>query len=398
MNPFSVYSLPDFNNTELAFKAKSDAQLKQALRLFKVIDSPLLASIGPKLMTFSFSIGLPIENVVKKSLFDQFCGGISIKDTVTTSETLFQYGIKTILDYSVEGEKNQAGFDLTMQEIIESLKHGGKTESVAFTACKITGLASFDLLAKIQANVQLTPVEITAWENAKKRVEAICQAAVANDTPVFIDAEESWIQETIDDLAEDMMEKYNQSKPLIYTTIQLYRHDRLDYLRNLIRRSENKRYFLGVKLVRGAYMEIEAERALSFSYSNPIQPNKAATDRDYDFALELCVENLDHVAFCAGTHNEKSSLKLAEMMREKFIPKNHPHILFAQLYGMSDHISFNLSHEGFNVAKYLPYGPVKAVMPYLIRRANENTSISGQSGRELVLLKKENQRRKKSSS
>ncbi|MBX7243584.1 MAG: proline dehydrogenase family protein [Bacteroidia bacterium] len=395
MNSFSEYSLPDFNNTELAFKARTDAQLKQALRLFQMIDSPLLANIGPKLMIYSFEIGLPIENIVKKTLFQQFCGGTSIENTVPASEAMYKYKVKTILDYSVEGEKNETGFDETCREIIATLVHGGKTESVAFTACKITGLASFDLLAKIQANVQLTPVEVMAWEKVKERVEAICNASVENNTPVFIDAEESWIQETIDALAESMMEKYNTTKPLIYTTVQLYRHDRLNYLKELIRRSENRKYFLGVKLVRGAYMEKEAERAASFSTRNPIQKSKEDTDRDYDFALELCMEHLHHVAICAGTHNENSSIKLAEMMREKSIPKNHPHILFAQLYGMSDHISFNLSHHGFNVAKYLPYGPVKAVMPYLMRRAQENTSISGQSGRELTLLKKENRRRKK---
>lgn len=394
MNVFSDYTLPDFDNTELAFKAKGDAQLKQALRLFQLIDSPLLASIGPKLMIYSFEIGLPIENIVKKTLFQQFCGGTSIENTLPASDAMYKYGVKTILDYSVEGEKNEKSFDETCQEIIATLVHGGKTESVAFTACKITGLGSFDLLAKIQANVQLTPLEVMAWEKVKERVESICKASLENDTPVFIDAEESWIQDAIDTLAESMMEKYNKSKPLIYTTVQLYRHDRLDYLKGLIRRSDARNYFLGVKLVRGAYMEKEGERASVFSTQNPIQKSKIDTDRDYDFALELCVENLHHIAFCAGTHNEQSSLKLAEMMREKAIPKNHPHILFAQLYGMSDHISFNLAHHGFNVAKYLPYGPVRSVMPYLMRRAQENTSISGQSGRELTLLKKEQKRRK----
>lgn len=387
--------IPDFNDTLHAFSAKDNAQLKTSLWLFRMIDSPLLATWGPKMMNMAFSLGLPIESLVKKTLFQQFCGGTSLEDTIPTSEKLFQYGVKTILDYSVEGEKTETGFDATGKEIIATLVHGGKNDAVAFTACKVTGLGSFDLLAKKQANVQLTPAEILAFEKIKERLDAICQAAVENDTPVFIDAEESWIQTTIDELAEEMMEKYNSTKPLIYTTVQLYRHDRLQYLRELIRRSKSKNYFLGVKLVRGAYMEKEGEHAAEIGYPNPIQPSKAATDRDYDAASTLCLDNIEHVAICLGTHNEESSRMIAVLLEERNIPHNHPFILFAQLYGMSDHISFNLAHNGYNVAKYLPYGPVKAVMPYLMRRANENTSIAGQSGRELVLLKQEMKRRGK---
>lgn len=395
MNSTKAYSLPDFNNTELAFKSKSDKELNAALWLFRAVASPFLANFGPKMLNFAFEMNLPFaESIAKKTLFNQFCGGTSIADTRSSSEKMFRYGVKTILDYSVEGEKNEASFEATCEEIIQTLIHGGKTESVAFTACKLTGLAKFDLLAKIQANVQLTPIEVVEWEKVKERVDRICRASVENKTPVFIDAEESWIQDSIDMLAESMMEKYNTDFPYIYTTLQLYRHDRIAYLRELIRKSENKNYMLGVKLVRGAYLEKETARAIEFSYLNPIQPTKEATDRDYDFAIELCLENIERVAFCAGTHNEKSSLKLAEMMREKMLPQNHPHILFAQLLGMSDHLSYNLSAHGFNAAKYLPYGPVKSVMPYLIRRANENTSIAGQSGRELVLLKQEVSRRK----
>jgi proline dehydrogenase len=353
--------IPDFNDTLHAFSAKDNAQLKTSLWLFRMIDSPLLATWGPKMMNMAFSLGLPIESLVKKTLFQQFCGGSSLEDTIPTSQKLFQYGVKTILDYSVEGEKTEAGFDATGKEIIATLVHGGKNEAV---------------------------------EKIRARLDAICQAAVANDTPVFIDAEESWIQTTIDELAEEMMEKYNSDKPLIYTTVQLYRHDRLQYLRELIRRSKSNNYFLGVKLVRGAYMEKEGEHAAEIGYPNPIQLNKAATDSDYDAASTLCLDNIEHVAICLGTHNEESSRMIAALLEERNIPHNHPFILFAQLYGMSDHISFNLAHNGYNVAKYLPYGPVKAVMPYLMRRANENTSIAGQTGRELLLLKQEMKRRK----
>lgn len=388
-------SIPDFNNTELAFQTKNNAQLKQALWLFRMIDSPILANIGPKLMTWAFEWNLPVETLAKKTLFDQFCGGISLQDTVKASTFLYEKGkVKTILDYSVEGEKSEKGFDATCEEIVATLVHGGKYASVAFTACKITGLADFDLLAKIQANVQLAPAEVYAFERVKERLTMICEAAQANDTPIFIDAEESWIQDTIDMLAEEVMEKYNVRKPLIYTTVQLYRHDRLHYLTQLIARSKAKNYLLGVKLVRGAYMEKEAKRAEEMGYPNPIQPNKTATDRDYNASLTLCVDNIQHVAICAGSHNEESCRYLYELMSERNMPNGHSHILFAQLYGMSDHISFNLAHSGYHVAKYLPYGPVKAVMPYLMRRANENTSIAGQSGRELILLKKEVSRRR----
>jgi proline dehydrogenase len=387
-------SLPDFNNTELAFRAKSNAQLRQTYWLFRMIDSPFLASVGPKLMLKAFEWHLPVETIAKKTLFGQFCGGISIKDTTSSSEYLYKYGVKTILDYSVEGEKTEKGFDETCEEIIATLVHGGKVESVAFTACKVTGLGEFNLLAKMQMEGDISSEQYEAYKRVEARLERICQAAKDNDTPVFIDAEESWIQDTIDVLAEKMMEKFNTEKPLVYTTAQLYRHDRLKYLENLIAESRKKGYKLGVKLVRGAYLEKENERAAKYVYATPMQPNKAATDKDYNAALKLCVQNLDNVAICAGSHNEQSALILTELMQEANIPNNHSHILFAQLYGMSDHISFNLAHHGYLVAKYLPYGPVKAVMPYLMRRAQENTSISGQSGRELTLLEKEVKRRR----
>lgn len=389
-------SFPDFNNTELAFQAKNNGQLRTTYWLFRLIDVPLLANVGPKIMDWAFSVHLPISGIVKKTLFQQFCGGTSIADTVQTSRQLFKYGVRTILDYSVEGEKNEQGFDATCAEIIATLVHGKKTEEVAFTACKLTGLARFDLLAKVQANVQLSPAEVMEFERVRERIQKICAAAVANQTPIFIDAEESWIQNTIDALAEEMMETHNREKPWIYTTVQLYRHDRLKYLTELIRRSERTGYVLGVKLVRGAYMEKEAAHAAEIGYPNPIQPDKASTDRDYDAAALLCLEHIAHVATCLGSHNEQSALKMCHAMQEKGIAPDHPHILFAQLYGMSDHISFNLAHHGYQVAKYLPYGPVKAVMPYLMRRAQENTSIAGQSGRELMLVQQEVRRRKKS--
>lgn len=384
----------DFNNTQLAFQAKSLAQLKRTYWLYQMVDSPFLTKIGPPLLVTAFKLHMPIERLVRKTLFELFCGGVSIKDTITTSQMLYKYGIYTILDYSVEGEKNEQGFDSTKEEIIATLKHGRRHKEVAFSACKLTGLARMELMEKVQNREKLTEKENGNFEKLKQRLDEICQAAVAAQTPIFIDAEDSWIQGTIDQLAEEMMQKYNREKPLVYTTVQLYRWDRLQYLQNLIQESEQKGYILGVKLVRGAYLEKERERSAEMGYKDPIQPNKVSTDRDFDEALRLCVDHIDHVAICAGSHNEKSNYLLTEFMKAKGLKNDHPYICFAQLLGMSDHISFNLAYAGYRVAKYLPYGPVKAVMPYLIRRAEENTAIAGQSSREVELLKRELRRRK----
>ena len=385
---------PDFDNTRLAFQAQSDQELRRSYLLMRLVDSPFLTKIGPPLLNFAFRIRLPIKGIVRKTLFDHFCAGESLEESATTTNHLERYGVQTILDYAVEGEKTEAGFDATLEELIATLEHGSRHEAVAFTACKLTGLASIELMEKIQRRDPLTKSEQASYDRVKERLQKLAQASEQYQTPIFIDAEESWFQDVVDECAETLMRQYNQNKPLIYTTVQLYRHDRLAYLEQLIEDSRQQGYYLGVKLVRGAYMEKEGERAEEQDYPTPIQPNKAATDRDYDLALELCMQHIDHVAICAGTHNEASTLKLSQLMTEKGLPPNHPHVLFAQLQGMSDNISFNLAHAGYNTAKYLPYGPVKAVLPYLIRRAQENTAIAGQSSREVELLKKERRRRK----
>ena len=394
----------DFSNTELAFKAKTNVQLKKAYWLFKMIGIPWINSVGPPMLSWALRIGLPVKGLVKKTLFEVFCGGESLEETAATSEYLFKFNVRTILDYSVEGKKNEEGFDKTANEIVETLLHGGAHEEVAFSACKITGYAAIDLLEKVQNLIRggmplsegLTETELAAFERVRARVDKICQTAVAQKTPVFIDAEESWMQDTIDMLAEEMMEKYNGENAWVATTVQMYRWDRLEYLNKLVAESKAKGYQLGVKVVRGAYLEKETERAEEMGYKNPMQPDKASTDRDYDEALRVCIDNIEHVHLCAGTHNEESSFLLTQLMKEKGLPNDHSHVLFSQLLGMSDHISFNLGHAGYNTAKYLPYGPVKAVMPYLIRRANENTSVAGQSGRELQLLSTEFRRRRRS--
>ncbi len=394
MNAPSEGGKLNFRNTEFAFAHKSDRELKRTFRLFKMIDSPFLTKIGPPLVTFALKLRLPIIGLIKKTIFDIFCGGVSLEDTRHRSEELFKNGAYTILDYSVEGKNTEESYDATRDEIIRTIKQGAKHEAVAFSAMKVSGIADSGILTKLDAGETLSAEEQAALERGKARLEAICSVSEELGQPVFIDAEESWFQDAIDAWAEEMMAKYNRSKAVIYTTTQMYRHDRLAYLKALIARSKADGYVLGVKVVRGAYIEKENNRAAEKNYPTPMQPNKPATDAAYDAALVECIENIEHVAICAGTHNEKSSALLAQLVDEKGIPHDHPHVLFAQLLGMSDHISFNLAHHGYRAAKYLPYGPVKEVLPYLFRRADENTSIAGQSSREVELLRLEVKRRK----
>ncbi|GAB4407094.1 MAG: proline dehydrogenase family protein [Bacteroidia bacterium] len=384
----------DFDNTALAFEARSDAQLRRDHQLFRLIDAPLLTRLGSPLLAAALRLHLPVQGLIRHTLFSLFCGGESLEETGRTSAYLDRFHVKTILDYAVEGERSIAGFDKTRDEIRVAIRHAGQHDAVAFTSCKLTGLGSIDMMTRMQTGEPLGTEDQQAYQRLRKRMYDLADAARDARTPIFIDAEESWIQDTIDGLAEELMATYNREVPLIFTTLQLYRHDRLDYLRRLIADSSARGYVLGVKLVRGAYLEKENRRAAKMGYPTPMQPNKAATDRDYDAALAHCIEHIDHVAVCAGSHNEQSALHLTRLMQERGLPPDHPHVWFAQLLGMSDHISFNLSHAGYNVAKYLPYGPIRAVMPYLIRRAEENTSVAGQSGRELSLLRKELKRRR----
>jgi proline dehydrogenase len=383
----------DFSNTQFAFAYKSDAELKRTYSLFKKLDSRFLSRVGPPLVTLALKLRLPVEGMIRRTIFDVFCGGTSLEGTTPRSRELYQNHVATILDYSVEGSNTEESFDATRDEIIRTLRHAAVDDAVAFSAMKVTGIADFDLLARMDAGRSLDAEEKEAMARAKARLDAICKVAAELQQPVFVDAEESWIQRTIDTWTEEMMGTYNRERPIVYQTVQMYRRDRLAYLKELIEKTRSQGHFIGIKVVRGAYLEKENDRAMELGYQSPIQPNKAATDRDYNAALRLCMGNLDRVAICAGTHNEESSALLAVMIDEKGIPRDHPHVLFAQLLGMSDHISFNLAHHGYRAAKYLPYGPVKSVLPYLFRRAAENSSIAGQSSRELELLRREMRRR-----
>ncbi len=382
-----------FDNTEIAFKAKSTSDLQKSYWLFKLVGNNFLVKLGPALLNISFFLRLPIKSLIKSTIFEQFCGGESIKDCEKRIQSLARYNVNTILDYSVEGSSSKENFDLTASEIIRTIERAKDDENIPFAVFKTSGLARIELLEKISTNSTLNEKEKIEFELLKDRVKLICQKAYDLEVRIFIDAEESWIQNAIDDLATSMMRIYNTEKAIVYNTLQMYRWDRIAFLKQSYADAENGNYYLGLKIVRGAYMEKERERAAELGYSSPIQKDKESCDKDYDLALAYCINHIDKIAICAGTHNEKSSLKLIDLMRENNILKDDNRVYFSQLLGMSDHISFNLANEGYNVVKYMPYGPVKLVMPYLIRRAQENTSISGQTGRELSLIIKERNRR-----
>lgn len=384
----------DFDELEIAFRAKTDEALKKRHFIFSVMQWPWLVTVGTSLTKFALAARLPVKGLIKRTIFNMFCGGETLDGCQRSSHELAAFGIGAIFDYSVEGEKTEHGFDQTTNEILRTIERAGEMEYIRFAAFKVTGLASFDLLAKIHAGEKLSKEEQAAYDRVFDRVDRICRLAYEKDVSVLIDAEETWIQKPIDELSLKMMSIYNREKALIYYTFQMYCHKMLDNLKNLHQHAIDNGYRLGAKLVRGAYMEKERARAEEKGYEDPIQPNKEATDRDYDLAVRYCVEHIHQIGLFSGSHNEASNYKLTLVMDELGLQKNDHRIFFGQLYGMSDHISFNLANAGYNVIKYVPYGPLKATMPYLIRRANENTSVKGQSGRELSLVKKEVARRK----
>jgi len=383
-----------FDNTEIAFKHYNNAALNRAYWLFKAINSNFLVKIGPPMTNFAMKIGLPIKGIIKATIFRHFCGGETIRECENTIQTLHAGGVGTILDYSVEGEEEEHVFDETRDEIIRTVKRATKEVAIPITVFKITGVGRFGLLEKLDTKQTLTEAEQQEWQKVQDRVRAICQKAFDAGVPIMIDAEETWIQDTIDHLALEMMRKFNREKIIIYNTYQMYRHDKLQSLKDDHAVAVKEGFILGAKLVRGAYMEKEHKRAAEMGYPSPIQPDKQAADLDYDAALAFCTDNVDTLAIVAGTHNESSCRLLANLMDKKGINHNNPHVYFSQLLGMSDNLSFNLANAKYNVAKYVPYGPIKAVLPYLFRRAQENTSIAGQMGRELSLIIKEQKRRK----
>ena len=383
-----------FNNTATAFALKSDTELDRAYFLFKMIDNQPLVRIGTAVTNFALKAHLPVEGLIRATVFDHFCGGISEDDCLKVVDKMYTKGVSSVLDYSVEGKEDESCFDEAVEITLKTIDFAQEKKSIPFAVFKPTGFGRFELYEKIGEGTALSNDEQSEWNRVGDRFDTVCKAAFDKDVALLIDGEESWMQDAADNLVEKMMRKYNQQKAIVFNTLQLYRWDRLDYLKKLHQRAISDNFFIGMKLVRGAYMEKEHKRAEEKGYPTPICASKEATDKNYDEAVIYMMEHLDKMSIFAGTHNEISSYKLMELQQKNNINKSDNRVWFGQLYGMSDNISYNLSKEGFNVAKYLPFGPVKDVMPYLIRRAEENTSVAGQTSRELTLLKTERDRRK----
>ena len=384
----------DFQDTATAFADKSDSQLNEKYRLFKMLNSPLLNALGSTAARFALSLGLPVKGLIKATIFEQFCGGETIEECEKTIETLGRSHIGTILDYSVEGKATEDDFDNTKDEIIRTIRRAKDDPNIPFAVFKVTGIAPLGTLERLSAKKKLDAKSQAKSERIHNRVNEICEYAYSVRQPVFIDAEDSWIQDAIDRLAIEMMEKYNREQPIVFNTIQLYRTDRLQYLKDTRRQAKLDGYIMAAKLVRGAYMEKERERAKELGYPSPIHATRAGTDADYNVAIKYCIRHFIDMAFVVATHNEESTQLVATLMQENGIAADHPNIFFSQLYGMGDNISYVLAKHGYNVSKYVPYGPVAESIPYLIRRARENSSAAGQVSRELEMIAKELKRRR----
>jgi proline dehydrogenase len=410
-----MYRMPDntslsFENTENAFEYKTSKQLKKADFLFSTMGYGWLVKIGTRITPWAIKIGLPIQKIIRNTIFDQFVGGETLQETARVADKLEEFHVQVILDYGVEGgDYGEDEKDHARDEFIRVINYAATQKNIPFMSIKVTGLARFSLLEQMDAAMtaatgtlisryekvvaELNAAEQAEWQRVYERMMLICKTAAEKNTGVLIDAEETWIQDPVDALATVMMDQFNQTKAVVYNTAQLYRHDRLQFVKDCLAAAEKRNFILGIKLVRGAYMEKERKRAEEMNYSSPIQATKENSDHDFNAAVEFSLSNINRIATIVASHNEQSNLLAAKLLDEKGLPHHHPHVHFSQLYGMSDHITFNLAKAGYGVSKYLPFGPIKDVVPYLMRRAQENSSVSGQTGRELLLIKKEMKRR-----
>jgi proline dehydrogenase len=403
------YPVISFDNTEFAFEYKASKQLKKARFLFSMMGKPWLVKIGTRLAPWSIKMGLPVKDIIRKTIFSQFVGGETLEQTAQVAKKLSEYHVQVILDYGVEGKEGEENFDHACDEFIRVINYAGTQPNIPFMSVKVTGFARFGLLEKLDVMMNsgeatlmkrylkainnLPADEKEEWHRVRYRMMRICETAAAKKIGVLVDAEETWIQHPVDALTLLMMDTLNKGKAVVYNTIQHYRHDRLQFLKDCYSAAEERKFILGAKLVRGAYMEKERKRAEVKNYPSPIHPDKESSDRDYNAGVEFCIDHLDRIALIVASHNEYSNLLATQLLQKKSLPLNHPYIHWSQLYGMSDNITFNLAHAGCSVSKYLPFGPIKDVIPYLMRRAQENTSVKGQTGRELGLIKKELERR-----
>lgn len=402
-----------FDNTEYAFAYKSTEELKKANFLFSVMGSPLLVNLGLKLTPFAIKFHIPFsKKIIRSTIFSQFVGGETLEQTAVIVNRLEKYNVQVILDYGVEGGENgEEGYDHATLEFIKVIDYSATQKNIPFMSIKVTGIVRFGLLEKIDTAMhaaegslmkryhkvveQLPAAEKEEWQRVVNRFSRICETANRKKVGVLVDAEESWIQDPVDALTILMMDTYNKGKVVVFNTLQLYRHDRLAFLKDSLIAAEERDFILGAKLVRGAYMEKERKRAVEMGYPSPIQPDKDTCDKDYNAAVEFCIENIDRISVIVASHNEYSNLYTTQLLDKKGLPHNHPHVHFSQLFGMSDNITFNLAKNNCSVSKYLPFGPIDDVVPYLMRRAQENSSVSGQTGRELGLIRKELERRGK---
>lgn len=383
-----------FNNTQVAFALKSDTELDRAYFLFKMISNEPFVRIGAAVTNFALNAHLPVEGLIRATVFDHFCGGVNENDCLSVVDKMYTKGVSSVLDYSVEGKEEEDQFDAALAMTLKTVEFAKERDAIPFAVFKPTGLGRFELYEKLGEKQTLNTKEQEEWDRVVARFDLVCSEAHKKNVALLIDGEESWMQDAADDLVTEMMRKYNKEKAIVFNTLQMYRWDRLDYLKKLHEQAKEEGFFIGMKLVRGAYMEKENDRAKEKGYPSPICSTKEATDVNYDAAVQYMLQHLDKMSIFAGTHNEESTYSLMEMMKAKGISSKDDRIWFGQLYGMSDNISYNLADHNYNVAKYLPFGPVKDVMPYLIRRAEENTSVAGQTSRELGLIKTERKRRK----
>ncbi len=400
-----------FDNTELAFQYKSDKELKKAKFLFSSMGKGWLVKLGTRLTPWAIKAGLPINGIIRNTIFSQFVGGETLEETAAAASKLGEYNVKVILDYGVEGgDDGEQGFEHSTYEFIRVIDYASTQPNIPFMSIKVTGFARFSLLEKLDTMMHANPGtlmkkylkaiddlshnEKEEWHRVRYRMMRICEAAAEQNVGMLVDAEETWIQDPVDALTILMMDTFNKSRCVVYNTIQLYRHDRLQFLKDSYEAARERDFVLGAKLVRGAYMEKERKRAQEKGYPSPIQPDKESTDKDYNESVAFCIAHLDRIALIVASHNEYSNLLATELLQQKGYSFSHPHIHWSQLYGMSDNITFNLANAGCSVSKYLPFGPIRDVIPYLMRRAQENTSVKGQTGRELGLIKKEILRRR----
>ena len=399
-----------FENTEVAFKYKTDIELKKARFIFFTMRYAWLVKLGIRITPWAIRNKLPVNGIIRKTIFSQFVGGETLEQTTSVAEKLEKYNVLAILDYGVEGKEGEENFDLACEEFIRVINYAGSDPNVPFMSIKVTGFIRFSFLEKLHTSMQseegtlmkkflktideLQSDEKEEWHRIRHRMMRICNTAAEKNMGVLVDAEETWIQDPVDALTMLMMDTFNKKKCVVYNTLQHYRHDRLQFLKVSCEAAVERNFILGAKLVRGAYMEKERKRAAELDYPSPIQPDKESCDRDFNAGIEFCINHIDGIALIVASHNEYSNLYTIRLLQQKGLPFNHPNVHFSQLYGMSDNITFNLAHAGCSVSKYLPFGPIKEVIPYLMRRAQENTSVRGQTGRELSLIKKELKRRR----